>query len=437
MIFSGRRQMRSWLFRTGDHSGKDLTDEELAEFQTQLLEQGREEAKKLPDRLHPAKPPPCPITLPPPPKQAAHHLPNPLQLQLVRVDPLQPYNCREPPQRFSSLAQALQLTTKLSVNPVVVHAAAALHARGAEILHRRKWESLDAAVFWVVLKECHAKPTNKQYADALLKATRNKVCASTISSGAKMLSDDSAFVSALKSELSRLTQKPKSTAKEISSSPATVSKPGPMPSSNRTKRSREDDPADLSRESAHMGPHVTSAGQEATNLSSAADVESLRPVKKKMCFGVGQPSSGAVSQVGDSSKHAGDYTTICGDLANDAAVTAGVPVNPISGDYICFTLHSSSVLLGFLLHPCLAWLNCMFLDRGSACKNLQSSCTSVSDLHMLSSAHSLCLSVCLSLSVAFIHFCAAKSLQTTEAAFTFILALIHDLLTSFLQPTPC
>ncbi|KAL0044076.1 hypothetical protein WJX82_007512 [Trebouxia sp. C0006] len=183
--------------RTGDRSGKDLTDEELAQFQSQLLEQGCEEAKKLPDRLHPAKPPPCPTALPPPPKPAAQHLPNPLQLELVRADPLQPYICRGPPQRFSSLAQALQLITKRSVNPVVVHAAAALHARGATVLHRRKWESVDAAVFWVVLKECHAKPTNKQYADALLKVIRNKVSAPTISSGAKMLSDDSAFVSAL------------------------------------------------------------------------------------------------------------------------------------------------------------------------------------------------------------------------------------------------
>ena len=65
-----------------------------------------------------------------------------------------------------------------------MHAAAALHARGATVLHRRKWESVDAAVFWVVLKECHAKPTNKQYADALLKVIRNKVSAPTISSGA-------------------------------------------------------------------------------------------------------------------------------------------------------------------------------------------------------------------------------------------------------------
>ncbi len=119
-----------------------------------------------------------------------------------------------------------------------------------------------------------------------------------------MLSDDSAFMSALKSELSRLTEQPKRAAQDISSCPATVSKPGPMPSSKCTKRSREDVPADLSCESAHMGPHVTSAGQEATNLSSAADVESLRPGKKKMCFGVGQPSSGAVSQVGDSRSHA-------------------------------------------------------------------------------------------------------------------------------------
>ena len=55
--------------RTGNHSGKDLTDEELAEFQTQLLQQGREQAKKLPDRLGPAKPPPRPETLPSPPKQ--------------------------------------------------------------------------------------------------------------------------------------------------------------------------------------------------------------------------------------------------------------------------------------------------------------------------------------------------------------------------------
>ena len=330
--------------RTGNHSGKDLTDEELAEIQIQLLQQGREQAKNLPDMLGPVKPPPRPAN-PPPPKQAAHHLPNPLQLQLLRVDPLQPYNCREPPQRFSSLAQALQLITKRSVNPVIVHAAAALHARGTEVLHRRKWESVDAAVFWVVLKECLAKPTNKQYADALSKATRNKVSAPTISSGAKMLSDDSAFVSALKSELSRLTQS-KSTARDISSSPAMDSASSPMPSSKRTKRSRED-PADLSLESAHMGPHVTSSGQEATNLSSAADVESVRPEKKKMCFGVGQPSSGAVSQVGDSSNCAGDFTTVCGDMANDAAATAGVPFNPTLGDYICITLNSVFAFLAF------------------------------------------------------------------------------------------
>ncbi|KAL0044119.1 hypothetical protein WJX82_010884 [Trebouxia sp. C0006] len=268
--------------------------------------------------------------LPPKLDQLPSELPLKQSLQLLRVDPLQPYNCREPPQRFSSLAQALQLITKRSVNPVIVHAAAALHARGTEVLHRRKWESVDAAVFWVVLKECLAKPTNKQYADALSKATRNKVSAPTISSGAKMLSDDSAFVSALKSELSRLTQS-KSTARDISSSPAMDSASSPMPSSNRTKRSRED-PADLSLESAHMGPHVTSSGQEATNLSSAADVESVRPEKKKMCFGVGQPSSGAVSQVGDSSNCAGDFTTVCGDMANDAAATAGVPFNPTLGN---------------------------------------------------------------------------------------------------------
>ena len=105
--------------RSGDHSGKgmNLTDEELAEFQTLLLEQGREEAKKLPDRLHPAKPPPRPAN-PPPPKPAAHHLPNPLNLQLLRVDPLQPYICRDPLERFSSIARALQLITKGSVNPL-------------------------------------------------------------------------------------------------------------------------------------------------------------------------------------------------------------------------------------------------------------------------------------------------------------------------------
>ncbi len=81
-----------------------------------------------------------------------------------------------------------------------------------------------------------------------------------------------------------------------------------------------------------MGPHVTSSSQEATNLNSAADAELLRPVKKKMCFGVGQPSSGQVNQVGDSSKHVRDFTTVGGDLANDAAATAGVPFNPTSGD---------------------------------------------------------------------------------------------------------
>ena len=96
-----------------------------------------------------------------------------------------------------------------------------------------------------------------------------------------------------------------------------------------------------------MGPHVTSPGQEATNLSSAADVESPRLEKKKMCFGVGQPSSGAVSQVGDSSNHAGDFTTVCGDMANDAAVTAGVPFNPTFGDYICITLNSVFAFLAF------------------------------------------------------------------------------------------
>ena len=82
---------------------------------------------------------------------------------------------------------------------------------------------------------------------------------------------------------------------------------------------------------------MTSPGQEATDVNSAADLEVARPEKKKMCFGVGQPSSGAVSQVGDSSKHAGDYTTVCRDLANDAAMAASVPFNPISGDYICVT----------------------------------------------------------------------------------------------------
>lgn len=39
---------------SGDHSGKILTDDVLAEFQAQLLEQGREEMKKLPGRLDPA-----------------------------------------------------------------------------------------------------------------------------------------------------------------------------------------------------------------------------------------------------------------------------------------------------------------------------------------------------------------------------------------------
>ncbi len=334
---------------SGDHSGKGiiLTSEELAEFQTQLLEQGREEVKKLPGRLDPAKPPPCP-TSPPPPKQAAHHLPNPLQLQLLRVDPLQPYLCREPPERFSSIAQALQCITKGLVNPVAVHAAAALHARGAKILHRRKCESVDAAVLSVVLKECQAKPTNKQYSDALRAATETTVSGSTVSSGAKMLSDDSAFASALKSELSRLTQ-PKRTAKDFSSSAAMISKPGPLPSSKCTKRSREDDPTDLSLESAHMGPHVTSPGQEATKVNSAADVELLRPEKKKMCFGVGQPSSGAVSQVGDSSKDVGDFTTVGGDLANNAATIGNVPFNPTSGDHIRITLNSSFIFLAFLL----------------------------------------------------------------------------------------
>ena len=204
-----------------------------------------------------------------------------------------------------------------------------------------------SCAFSCSLKECQAKPINKQYSDALLKATGTIVSGSTVSLGAKRLSDDSAFASALKSELTRLTQ-PKSSAKDISSSPATVSKPGRMPSSKRTKRSREDDFADLSRESAHMGP----AGQEATNLNSATDAESLRPEKKKMCFGVGQLSSGAVSQVGDSSKHAGDYSTVGGDS------TKHVLVNPTSGGYICVTLNSPSELLAILLRPCLALSKC-------------------------------------------------------------------------------
>ncbi len=402
--------------RTGNHSGKDLSDEELAEIQTQLLEQGREEAKKLPVRLAPAKPPPRPAS-PPPPKQAAHHLPNPLQLELLRVDPLQPHICREPPQRFSSLAQALQLITKGVVNPVAVHAAAALHARGAKVLHRRKWEAVDAAVFWVVLKECHAKPTNKQYLDALMKATRNKVSASTVTSGAKMLSDDLAFVSALKSELSKLTQL-KSPAKEISSSPAAVSKPGPMPSSKCTKRSREDDPADQRLKPVHMDPHVTAVGQEASNLSSAADEESLRPQKKKMCFGVGQPSNGAVSQVGDSSKHAGDCTTVRGDMVNDAAVTAGVPFNPTSGDRMTLIPHSYFWL--FFWHGQMHTLKhsasricspTAILFHMFMCCLLLIACAfqSAFDLHAL----------------AVINIFAAKSLQITQAAFAFNLPVIY------------
>ena len=112
-----------------------------------------------------------------------------------------------------------------------------------------------------------------------------------------------------------------------------------------------------------MGPHVTSPGQEATNLSSAADVESPRPEKKKMCFGVGQPSSGVVNQAGDSSNRAGDFTTVGGDLANEAAVTAGVPFNPTSGDYIFVTLRSLSVFLAFLLHPCLACQHAQFVNE--------------------------------------------------------------------------
>lgn len=342
--------------RTGDHSGKNLTPKELAEFQSQLLEQGREEVKRLPGRLDPAKPPPRP-TGPPPPKQAAHHLPNPLQLQLPLVNFLQPYACRDPPERLSSIAQALQRVSKGLVNPVAVHAAAVLHARGAKILYRRKTESVDAAVLSVVLKECQAKPTNKQYTDALLEATDITMSGSTVSSGARMLSDDLTFTSALSDELSRLTQ-PKSTAKDISSSTATVSKPGRMPSSKCTKRPREDDPIDLSLESAHMGPHMTSPGQEATNVNTAAaDVELPRPEKKKMCFGVGQPSSGAVSRVGDSSKHVGDCTTVCGDLANNVAMIGSVPFNSTSGDYIYSTLNFSSVFLAVLLSPCLAWSN--------------------------------------------------------------------------------
>lgn len=81
-----------------------------------------------------------------------------------------------------------------------MHAAAALHASGTEILRRRKWESVDAAVLSVVLKECQAKPTNKQFSDAILKATGSSVNGSTVSSGAKMLSDDSALASALNSD---------------------------------------------------------------------------------------------------------------------------------------------------------------------------------------------------------------------------------------------
>ena len=65
-----------------------------------------------------------------------------------------------------------------------------------------------------------------------------------------------------------------------------------------------------------------------------------------MCFGVGQLLSGAVSQVGDSSKQAGDYSTVGGDLPKH------VPVNPTSGGYICVTLNSPSVLLAILLRPC-------------------------------------------------------------------------------------
>ena len=107
-----------------------------------------------------------------------------------------------------------------------------------------------------------------------------------------------------------------------------------------------------------MGPHMTSPGQEATNVNTAAaDVELPRPEKKKMCFGVGQPSSGAVSRVGDSSKRVGDCTTVCGDLANIVAMIGGVPFNPTSGDYIYSTLNFSSVFLAVLLSPCLAWSN--------------------------------------------------------------------------------
>ena len=315
-----------------------MTPEEEAQLQAHMFAQAREAAKQIPSSLQ-ADIGPSPLfkaaATPTPSQQLPTQLPNPLQLQLPAVGSFRPYLCRQPAQRLSSIADSIQVLSQKAVDPVAVHAAAAVHALGVQILSTRRDDIRDAAVLSIALKQRLAKPSNKHFTAAMERTTYDSISSGAINAGVRALSADSAFMSALRAELSRLSGQGSTAVTSIPSGGTMAANTRMAPSSNTLKRSRLDDPADLGHVAAHMGSHVMSSGQDAQHHDSAGDVEFLGPVKKKTCRGIGQASGGAVSQAGDSGRETGDYFTASGDLVNQAAMAAGVPFNPTSGSSCC------------------------------------------------------------------------------------------------------
>ena len=315
-----------------------MTPEEEAELQAHMFAQARETAKQLPSSFQ-AHTNPSPLfkaaATPMPSQQLPTQLPNPLQLQLPAVGSFRPYRCREPAQRLSSIADSIQVLAQKAVDPVAVHAAAAVHALGVQILSTRRDDIRDAAVLSIALKQRLGKPSNKHFTAAMENTTYISISSAAICAGVRALSADSAFMSALRAELSRLSGQSSTAVTSTPSGGTLAANTGTSSSSRCLKRSRSDDAADLSLEAAHMGLHVMSSGQDTQHHDSAGDVESLGPVKKKMCRGIGQASTGAMSQAGDSGRDVGDYFTASGDLVNQAAMAAGVPFNPTSGSSLC------------------------------------------------------------------------------------------------------
>ncbi len=128
------------------------------------------------------------------------------------------------------------------------------------------------------------------------------------------------------------------TANSMTSTTGTAPQPGNM--HTRTKRSREDDPADQNPEpaTAHVGPHVTAhkgapvtlSGQEANLDDPAPDFETHRPAKKR-CTGIDQSPWGAMMNLESSSKEVRDYDVASEDVTNMTTAHAGVLLNPTSG----------------------------------------------------------------------------------------------------------